>query len=235
MSMPLTTEHLAALRKFDTCVLANAIEAFQVRLNNEGFTNSTVRCLLAPQPVMLGYAVTGKIRCSSPPSPKHPYVDRTDWWNYIQRIPAPRVAVIEDIDVHLGLGSYVGEVHATILKRLGCVGLVTNGAVRDLHGVEKIGFPLFAGHTTVSHSYVHFVEIGGEVEIGGLKIQPGDLLHGDRHGILSIPPTVAVDLPAVAARILENERRILELCASPDFSLQRLREAVTRRVDIKPR
>ena len=80
------------------------------------------------------------------------------------------MAVIEDVDVQPGLGSYVGEVHATILKAFKCVGFVTNGAVRDLSALERIGFPLFASHIAVSHAYVHFVEIGGSVEIGGLKV-----------------------------------------------------------------
>lgn len=230
MNNILTSEQLEALRQFDTCALSNAVETFKIRLNNEGFTNSTIRCFVEPHPPMLGYAATGKIRCSSPPSPGHPYVDRTDWWNYIQTIPFPRVVVIEDVDSHPGLGSYVGEVHANILKALKCVGLVTNGAVRDLPAVEQLGFPLFAGNIAVSHAYVHFVEIGGPVEIGGLKISPGELLHGDRHGILSIPVEIAGELPEVAARIIENERKVIGLSQAPNFSLEVLREAVKRKI-----
>ena len=229
MNELLNAEQLEAIRQFDTCALCNAIETFHVRLNNEGFTNSTIRCLVGPHPPMVGYAVTAKIRCSSPPSPGHPYVDRGDWWKHVQTIPTPRVAVIEDVDVQPGLGSYVGEVHATILKGFKCVGFVTNGAVRDLFALERIGFPIFASHIAVSHAYVHFVEIGGSVEIGGLKVCPGDLLHGDRHGILSIPQAIASELPAVAARMIKNESKVIELCSSPEFSLERLREAIKRR------
>ncbi len=88
---------------------------------------------------------------------------------------------------------------------------------------------LFASHIAVSHAYVHFVEIGGSVEIGGLKVCPGDLLHGDRHGILSIPQAIASELPAVAARMIKNESKVIELCSSPEFSLERLHEAIKRR------
>ena len=230
MNELLNAEQLEAIRQFDTCTLSNAIETFQIRLNNEGFADSSIHCLFKSQPPMLGYAVTGKIRCSSPPAPGHPYVDRTDWWNYIETIPAPRVAVIQDVDRQPGLGSYVGEVHSNILMALKCVGLVTNGAVRDLPAVERIGFSLFASHIAVSHAYVHFIEIGGPVEIGGLKISPGDLIQGDQHGILSIPQEIALELPAIAARIIDNERKVIELCRSPNFSLEQLREAVKRRV-----
>src|SRR5262249_25509707 len=152
----------------------NAIETFAVRLRNEGFTDAAIRCLFPHFLPMIGYAVPCQIRCSSPPPIGHTYVDRTDWWNYVLTIPAPRVVVIQDVDTTPGLGSFVGEVHANILKALGCVGAVTNGAVRDLPAVEAAGFHLFAGNVAVSHAYVHIVQIGVPVEIAGLQIQPGD-------------------------------------------------------------
>jgi regulator of RNase E activity RraA len=226
----LTSEHLEAIRRFDSCALANAIEIFEVRLKNEGFANSTIRCVFPALPPMLGYAVTGKIRCSSPPIEGHPYVDRTDWWSLIQAMPIPRVIVLEDVDIQPGLGSYVGEVHANILKALDCVGLVTNGSVRDLAAVERIAFPLFSAHTAISHAFAHLVEVGGPVEIGGLRVSPGDLLCGDRHGLLSIPQAIAAQLPSLATRIVENERRVVELCQSPGFTLEKLKEAVKVRV-----
>jgi regulator of RNase E activity RraA len=154
------------------------------------------------------------------------YIDRTDWWNYLLTLPAPRVVVVEDIDKRPGLGSVVGEVHANIFRALGCVGLVTNGAVRDLGAVEPTGFQLFAGSVAVSHAYTHIFEFGNPVEVGGLKVYPGDLLHGDRHGVLTIPKEVAGQIPRVATSLLEKERRVIDLCCSPDFSLKKLREVI---------
>ncbi len=136
---------------------------------------------------MLGYAATVKIRGSAPPTAAGPYPDRTDWWDYILSLPAPRVVVVQDVATQVGLGSLLGAVHVNILRALGCVGAVTNGSVRDLPAAEKLGFHLFAGSISVSHAYVHIVEFGTPVEIGGLKIQSGDLLHGDLHGVQSIP------------------------------------------------
>ena len=226
MKAPLTPEQLEGLRRWDTCAIANAIETFAVRLRNEGFADSSIRSLFARPTPMVGYAVTAKIRCTGPSPDGHDYHDRTDWWNLVASVPAPRVVVIQDVDVRPGSGSFLGEVHSNILMALHCVGAVTNGAVRDLPAVEATGFHFFAHNVAMSHGYVHMVELGGTIEVGGLKVQPGDLLHGDCHGVLSIPHEIAAEVAGVAARITERERRIIALCRSPEFSLEKLTQAV---------
>lgn len=226
MSELLTSDQLEAIRRLDTCTVANAIETFEMRLRNEGFSNASVRCLFPRSTSMLGYAATVRIRCSGPPPDGHSYLDRTDWWNYLLTVPAPRIVVVEDADRNPGIGSLLGEVHGNILLALGCVGAVTNGAVRDLPAMEATGLHLFARNVSVSHSYAHIVEVGPPVEIGGLKVQSGDLLQGDCHGVLSIPREIAAQIPAVAARIIEKERKLITLCRSEDFSLEKLRQAV---------
>ncbi|MBI4454857.1 MAG: RraA family protein [Acidobacteria bacterium] len=228
MKKSLTYEQLETLGRLDTCTVSNVIETFDVRLRSEGFADSGIRCMFPNLPPVVGYAATGKIRCSGPPPVGHTYFDRTDWWNYLITIPPPRIVVVEDVDSKVGQGAFVGEVHVNILLALGCVGLVTNGAVRDLGAVERLGFRFFAGHLAVSHSYVHMVEFGTPVEIGGLQVEPGDLLHGDRHGVLSVPQEIAPDIPSKAAEMLDDERRVIELCRSEKFSIEKLRETVER-------
>jgi regulator of RNase E activity RraA len=226
LSTTISANQLEAIRKLDTCIASNAIEVFDFRLRNEGFADASIRCMFEHLAPMLGYAVTARIRSSSPPPVGHTYYDRTDWWNYIATRPAPRVVVMQDVDLRPGMGSLLGAVHANILSALGCVGLVTNGAVRDLPEIDKISFQVFAAHPAVSHAYVHIVDFGGPVEVGGLGIKPGDLIHGDRHGIHTIPIEIAAKIPAVAERMLANEQKIIELCRSPHFSLSALRSAV---------
>lgn len=226
MTGGLSLETLRALGRLDSCTVCNAIETFGRRLRNEGFVDSSVRCLFPEFGSMVGHAVTVRVRCSSPPPDQHPYLDRTDWWNYLLTIPAPRVVVIQDLDELAGLGAFVGEVHAHILRALGCAGAVTNGSARDLPAVRKSGFQLFAGSVAVSHAFVHIVDFGSVVEIGGLRIHPGDLLHGDGHGVLSVPRDIASEIPAAAARLLAKEKEVLELCQSREFSLEKLREMV---------
>jgi len=224
MSLQIPPDIFAALARLDTCMLSNAVETFGQRLRNEGFADSSIRCLFPQLGTMVGHAVTVRMRCSSPPPDAHPYHDRTDWWNYSQTIPAPRVVVIEDVDPQAGLGSFIGEIHARILKALQCHGVVTNGAVRDVNAVAATGFQFFAGNVAVSHAYAHIVDFGQPVKVGGLAVQPGDLLAADVHGVLSIPPALAAELPAVAANISEREKRVIEFCDSGSFSVEGLRE-----------
>ncbi len=226
MKSPLTPEELEALRRLDACTLANAIETFKERLRNEGFMDHSVCCLFPRLPPMLGYAATLKIRGSAPPTTDGVYPNRTDWWDYILSLPAPRVVVVQDMATRPGLGSLVGAVHMNILRTLHCNGVVTNGAVRNLPAAESAGFHLFAGGVSVSHAYTHIVEIGRGVEIGGLKIQSGDLLHGDLHGVQSIPLDLAARIPSVAAQITAKDQALIALCRSADFSLEKLRAAI---------
>lgn len=214
------------LRALDSCTVANAIEAFDVRIRNAGFTDSSIRCLFEEFPPVVGYAATARIRTSEPPMEGHSYDDRTDWWNHILAIPAPRVVVVQDIDKHPGIGAFMGEVHANILLAMKCGALVTNGAVRDLQAVRATGFQMFAGSVSVSHAYAHIFDFGGPVEVGGLKVKPGDLIHGDRHGAQTVPGEIAENIPKVARGILERERRLIELCRSHDFTLEKLRETI---------
>lgn len=222
----LSPEQFEALRRLDACMLANAIETFHQRLRNEGFVDGSIRCLFPRLQPMLGYAATVKIRGSAPPTTDGSYPDRTDWWDYINSLPAPRVVVVQDVAARPGLGSLVGAVHMNILRALHGVGVVTNGSVRDIPVAESAGFHFFAGSLSVSHAYVHIIEFGQPVELGGLKIESGDLLHGDRHGVQSIPLNIASQLPGVAARLAAKEQALIAVCRSPEFSLERLRAAI---------
>lgn len=222
----LTAAQLSALRQLDTCSVANAIETFDVRLRNEGFADASIRCMFPKLPPMVGYAATVRVRCSNPPMQGHTYPNRTDWWNYVESLPAPRVVVIQDVDERPGTGAFLGEVHAHILQALNCAGVVTSGSVRDVPAIEALGLPLFATSVAVSRAYVHIVDFGSPVVIGGLEIQPGDLLHGDLHGLLSVPKEIAADIAAAVARRAESEQKVIALCKSTDFSFAKLREAV---------
>ncbi|MFZ0735640.1 MAG: RraA family protein [Candidatus Acidiferrales bacterium] len=221
----LTVADLEPLSRLSSCVVASAIETFGVRLPNTGFADASVRCMFPDRPPLVGYAATARIRSSEPPMEGRSYYRRTDWWDALLKIPAPRIAVIADTDHPPGLGAFIGEVNANILLALGCIGLVTNGAVRDLTEVHATGFQMFAGNVSVSHAYAHIFDFGGTVEVGGLRVQPGDLIHGDLHGIQTVPLEIANKIPKVAQDILQTRQRLIGLCRSKDFTLAKLREA----------
>jgi 4-hydroxy-4-methyl-2-oxoglutarate aldolase len=220
---------LEQFRRLTTCLVASAIETFRVRLPNTGFAHSSIRCIFRDQPPMAGYAVTARMRSSNPrmeAGKSYDYYDRTDWWNEILSIPAPRVVVIEDVDNPPGLGALVGEVHANILLALGCIGIVTNGAVRDLPDIRPTEFQMFAGDVSVSHAYAHVFDFGTAVEVGGMKVQPGDLIHGDCHGVQTVPLEIADRVPVAAREIRQRRQQLIGLRRSADFTVEKLRQAI---------
>jgi 4-hydroxy-4-methyl-2-oxoglutarate aldolase len=223
MEPSISENELKTLATFDTCAIANAIECFDVRLRNEGFSNSSIRCNFPQLAPMVGYAITLRVRSGNPPMEGGTYLDRSDWWDQLDTQPGPHIVVIEDADNPPGTGAFVGEIHSAILKALNCVGVVTNGSVRDLTAVERTGFHLFSGSVSVSHAYMHVVAVNVPVNIAGMCIEPGDLLHGDRHGIVRIPPQIAPKLPETIARIQTRERQILQYCKSGNVSKADLR------------
>jgi 4-hydroxy-4-methyl-2-oxoglutarate aldolase len=227
MTDPLTEEELAALRAITTPTVCNAIELFDVRLRNEGFMDSTIVCRYPELGAMVGYAVTVTIRASVPPERE---ITAPQVWAEMDNVPKPWVVVIDDLDYPRPVGSYWGEVNASVYKALGAVGTATNGGVRDLPEVRATGFQFFSSCVLASHAYVHVVEVGAPVTVGGLTVHPGDLLHGDEHGVTNIPLEIARDLPKAASELEARERKLIGYASSGDFRREKLAEQY-RRVD----
>ena len=223
-----TQEQLDEILRFDTCTISNAIECFGVRLRNEGFTRPGLNCMTGTDERVLGYAATFRVRSADPPVIGGRFAGRTDWWSEIERLPRPRIAVFESVNGEAEGGACAGEVHVAILKAFGCKALITDGMVRDLPGLRKLGISVFARSLTVSHSYMHIVDFGTPVEIMGLEVQTGDLLYADCHGVLTIPTEIVAELPLVADRILQEDQAIVDVCQSPDFSPEKLLNALRK-------
>ncbi len=223
--MPASRETLDAIAQFDTCTVANAIERFRVRLRNEGYTRPGLHAVIPGCARAIGYAATSHVRSAGPPMTGVAYADTTEWWAPIQRLPLPRVAVIQSTHDEAG-ASAIGEVHAAILRAFGCAAAITNGYVRDVPAVVAMGFPLFASGIALSHGYNHLVDYGQPVEIFGLKIHSGDLIYADCHGAISIPHEIADRIPEEAARIRAHERRIVDACLAPEFTPEHLLNAI---------
>ncbi len=224
----LTLSQLQELGQIQSCAIANAIETFNIRPRNEGFMAPAIRSIFPDLGNMIGYAVTGVISASSPPSP-HMRISRDEWVDYVLTVPQPRVIVLKDMDYPNVIGSYWGEVQSNVHKAIGCVGTVTDGGVRDLDEMRELGFFAFATEVMVSHAYVHMVEYGVPITVGGMTVNPGDIIMGDKHGVLNIPKEVAPEIPSAVKKIEEDELKIIDFCRSDDFSSAGLKELLKGR------
>jgi 4-hydroxy-4-methyl-2-oxoglutarate aldolase len=203
---------LEELRSFSTPSVANGIETFDVRPRNEGHMDASVRCMFPELGPLIGYAGTATIRAAEPGESKTREV-----WVHLMTLPEPRIVVIQDLDSPAGVGSYWGEVNANIHQAFGAIGVITNGCVRDLDEMRGLGFHAFAGSVCVSHAYVHVVDVGIPVTVGGLRVEPGALLLGDQHGVISIPHDLAPALPDAIRKFEADERNIINMFKAPDF------------------
>lgn len=219
---PLSQEAFNLLRQYDTCTLSNAIDALNIRPRNEGFISGTAACKFPALAPVLGYAVIGVIRASIKPMSGSCHVQDIEWWRYLASVPAPRIVVLQDAGRPPGVAAFFGKVEARICQELGCVAFVTNGAVRELPVIEQTGIQLFAGGVSVREAYTDVVDASGTIEIGGLQISSGDLLHGDVHGIHSIPLDFAGEIPRMAACLRKEERELFRLCDEKNFSVEEL-------------
>lgn len=219
----LSREELEALQGLETCAVEDAIETFDLRARNTGFASAEVQCVFDELPPIVGYAATARMRAGERPMSGRSYSDRTDWWNSILNIPEPRIVVMEDLDEPPGVGAFLGDVHAAMLKALGCVGFITNGAVREVSAIRKSRFQVFARHRALSHAYARIIDFGSPVMVGGMEVRPGDLLHADAHGVVTVPRQVVSAIPRVAAELAQRDSRVLSVCQSPDFSVEKLR------------
>jgi regulator of RNase E activity RraA len=217
----LTSDQLDALRRYNTPTISNAIELFDVRPRHVGFLPHYIRSLLPEIGPIVGYAVTSQTKAAPPDAPELAVELLDDYLRYVAEQPGPKIAVGQDVDDPPGLGAQFGEVTATIHKKLGCVGHITSGCPRDLDEVRALDFAMFGLNPCVSHAYVRLVGFGKPVTIGGVEIKPGDLLHADKHGVCIIPPEIAPRLAEACAEVERLERPLLDICRSPEFTLEK--------------
>jgi 4-hydroxy-4-methyl-2-oxoglutarate aldolase len=219
---------LAALARYDAPTLANAIETFDLQPRDVGFADSRIRCMFPELGRMVGFAATATIVARGAPAEDWAGAGNDALYAHVRTVRGPRVVVVQDLDHPPAHGALWGEVHATIFGALGCVGCVTDGSVRDLDEARRMGFHFFASGPSVSHAYVRVETVGEPVEIGGLRVAPGDLLHADQHGVLKIPLEIAAELPAAADRVIETEQALLRWVRSDEFDPDLLSEMRAR-------
>lgn len=222
----MTPSLLTLLRQVDTPTVCNAIEFAQGKRGFDGFTRGTMLCSAPTEAPVVGFARTAKIAAVHPPTeaPEVIRQRRMAYYEYMAAAPSPAVAVIEDLDFPECIGAYWGEINTTVHKGFGLSGALTNGVMRDL-GDLPAGFPVIAGSVGPSHGFVHVREIDIPVSIFGLTVQPGDLVHADRHGAVVVPAEVIDRLEDAIRRLMQTERIVLDAARQPGFDFEAFQKA----------
>ncbi len=212
------------LKTVDTPTLSNAIELLQLRPQSEGFTPLSVRCLFPEFGRMVGYAVTAQVETMSEGAP--------DWNLFMQlfeavgQSPKPAVVALQEVGPHRDYAAHCGEVMATILTRIGAIGLVTDCAVRDIVEVRAMKFLYFARGLVASHANFRIARVGVPIQVEGLAIRPGDLLHGDENGLIVVPSEGLTRLPDAVDAVRSREGDLMRFARSPEFSFDGLKERI---------
>jgi 4-hydroxy-4-methyl-2-oxoglutarate aldolase len=220
----LSSERLAALARFDTPTVCNAIELFEVRPRNTGFMNSTIRACFPRMPPMVGYAITSTFRSMSPPRAGDVYASLSQQIEAYAQLPGPPVMVYQDLDDPVVSATF-GEVMCSVYKAFGARGLITSGAGRDLEQVENIGFPTFTSGAICAHGYCHTLAVNVPVTVGGICVYPGDLLHGDLNGVTTIPHEIASEIPEACEGLAAAEKIILDYVRGKNITSAGMAEA----------
>ena len=217
----LSPEQLDELRAIDSPTIANAIEYFGIRPRVAGYCGSNVRCLTPDAGFMLGYAVTCKGDSTTEDKDRR---EHTELYRAIAELqPSPAVVVIGDDGdpSRIHLSCHAGEMMATTMKRVGAIGLVTDGGLRDIREINALGgFHYYGRGLVVAHGRPCIYDVGSTLNIDGMEVRPGDLLHGDENGITVIPAEIADQVAAKAREHRDQEQQRLMEILGPDFHKQ---------------
>ncbi len=229
----LTAAQLDELRKFDTPTICNALEIVAPERRTIGFNTTPLQCIYPDLPPIVGYARTATIRSVEPPAdPKKTQAQRLAYFEYVAAGPKPAIVVQQDLDgAEAGFGCFWGEVMSHVHQGLGCVGLITDGSIRDVPMNAK-GFQMLARGVVPSHAWVHAVDFGGTVRVMGMNVSSGDLVHADRHGAVVIPHAVAAKIAAACELLARREAVILAAAKAPGFGIEQLRKALSSAAEI---
>ena len=207
----ITPTQLEFLRSIDTPTVCNLVEIVIPERRGHGYTVRHLHCPFPNLPPIVGFAktVTFKAKDAVPLGQAGYMQKRLDYLDYVAAEPRPSIMVMEDLDgEHAGYGAFWGEVQSNVHKALGCLGVVTNGSIRDIPAIAP-GFQMLAGSIVPSHAYVHVVEFGIEVTVHGMVTRSGDLIHADRHGAVVVPTEKIEAMRAMLDQLLAREAKII--------------------------
>jgi regulator of RNase E activity RraA len=226
MNTELDEALIKTLQMVDTPTVCNALELLIPKRRGYGFTTSQLVCTRPELPPMVGYARTATIRAAHPSdlSGKEARAVSDGYYEYIDRGPKPSIAVIQDLDGNNGYGCLWGEVNSNIHKGFGCQGVITDGGVRDVPDIAS-GFQMLAASVLPSHAFVHVVDYARPVDVAGMRVTDGDIIHADQHGAVVIPADLIGQIKAAADQLARREAVIISASQRSDFDIEKLRQA----------
>lgn len=204
--MTLPHSEILQLKRWNTPTIYNGWEQItKADVAADAFNLEETRDFMPQMGPMVGYAVTVVIE----PSNKKHREDNANAWaeyrQYVASVPGPKIVVVQDLDKPRVIGSFWGEVNSNAHRALGCVGTIVDGAIRDVDEMTNAGFKALARRLCVGHAHVHPVKWGCAVEVFGRTIQPGQLIHADKHGFIAIPAGEEVGLLEASRFMDANE------------------------------
>lgn len=218
----ITNEIIEALGQLDTPTVCNALEIVAPERRARGFNVKPLVCAHPELPPVVGYARTARIRATHKAARPQ---DSDGYYTYIaEGGPLPSVVVVEDMDENPGYGALWGEVNSNVHYGLGCRAVVTNGSIRDIPDSQP-GFQMLAGMINPSHAFVHVVDWGAPVNVHGMEVEHGELIHLDMHGAVVVPAERAAAVLEAAEKIIARERIVIDAAQQPGFTLEKLRAA----------
>jgi 4-hydroxy-4-methyl-2-oxoglutarate aldolase len=212
--MEISPATLKKLTKFDTPTICNVIDLFDVRPRNRGYMDARVKCNFPDFPPIVGYACTAAFRSDAPPAGGDAYGSLQKQLEQFRALPGPAIVVFQDLDDPPAAAVF-GEVMCSTYQAYGSVGLVTNGAGRDLEQVRALKYSVFTGSTICSHGYCHMLHLGLPVRVGGLMVNQGELLHGDANGVTNIPSEIVQEVADVSDEFIAAEAIMLDYVKAP--------------------
>ena len=226
MADEIDSDLLKLLQSVDTPTVCNAIEVAQ---GKRGFSQFTRGTMISSDPeggAMVGYAKTAKIAALEPPKENNDIIKerRMNYYRYMSELHGPTIVVIEDLDFPNCIGAYWGEINTKVHKGFGLSGALTNGVMRDLGDLAE-EFPVVSGSIGPSHGFVHVREIDTPVNVFGLTVSPGNLIHADRHGAVVVPNEVITILKDSIHKLFSSERLILDPAEKTEFSFDDFKRA----------
>ncbi len=216
---------LQQLQEFDTALLANTVGYIDAAPVHEFYMGGSIASVTPTLGPTVGVAMTCEVDSSSPGNV-------ADWEPYYEQVREMEKSGVPIVWVAKCVGSrpdhecVLGDGMAKILHSAGCVGIVTDGGVRDIEGLITVPFAAYSKGRTIHHTAVRFPRINIPIQIGGITVNPGDIIHANIGGVIKLPRKNLEKLPALAVEMKAFESDVHRVWRETGVTLDQKRKWV---------